>query len=212
MTVTSRRSRARRGQGELLREDILNATERLLIEVGSEDAVSVRAIAKAIGCTPPALYMHFADKDELFIAVCERRFEELDRAMEAAAAGSDDPLTSLRLRGKAYVNFGLDHPEHYRLLMLTPHDRSIEDLAPESPGMVAFQHLVEAVQRCIDGGDLSGEFGAEPIALTMWAAVHGVTSLAITHAKFSEMAGGRAGIDRLVDLMLDVEIEGLLSV
>src|SRR4051812_5624100 len=112
MTVTSRRSRAPRGQGDLLRKDILDAAERLLIEGGSEDAVSVRAIATAIGCTPPALYLHFADKDELFLAVRERRFEELDQAMEDAAAASDDPLTSLRLRGKAYIDFGLDHPEH----------------------------------------------------------------------------------------------------
>lgn len=212
VAVTARRTRAPKGQGDLLRKDILDAAERLLIEGGSEDAVSVRAIAKAIGCTPPALYLHFADKDELFLAVCERRFEEIDRAMEEAAAASDDPLTSLRLRGKAYVEFGLNHPEHYRLLMLTPHQQTVEELGPDSPGMVAFQHLVDAVKRCIEDGDLSGELGAEPIALTLWAGVHGLTSLAITHAKFGEMAGGREGIDRLVDFLLDVEIEGLLSV
>jgi AcrR family transcriptional regulator len=190
----------------------MDTAERLLVEGGSQDAVSIRAIAKAIGCTPPAIYLHFADKDELFLAVCERRFEDLDRAMEEAAAGSDDPLTSLRLRGKAYVDFGLENPEHYRLLMLTPHDLGPHALAPDSPGMRAFQHLVDAVQRCIDTGEMSDEHGAHPVALTLWAAVHGVTSLAITHAKFREMAGDRVGMDRIVDFLLDVEIEGLLSV
>ncbi|HJP66477.1 MAG TPA: TetR/AcrR family transcriptional regulator, partial [Actinomycetota bacterium] len=37
------RRRAPRGQGERLREEILEAAERLLIETGSEDAVSIRA-------------------------------------------------------------------------------------------------------------------------------------------------------------------------
>jgi hypothetical protein len=48
--VTARtRVRARRGEGERLREEILAAASRLLVERGSEDAVSVRAIADAIG-------------------------------------------------------------------------------------------------------------------------------------------------------------------
>src|SRR5581483_12470957 len=76
MTAVAHRKRAARGQGQLLREEIIAAAERLLIERGSEDAVSIRAIADAVGVTPPSIYMHFADKDELFMAVCEARFDE----------------------------------------------------------------------------------------------------------------------------------------
>src|SRR6266571_1260433 len=99
----ARRRRAPRGQGERLGEEILAAAERLLVETGDEEAVSIRAVADAVGVTPPSIYLHFADKNELMFAVCERQFERLDREMEAAAAMSDDPLESLRLRGKAYV-------------------------------------------------------------------------------------------------------------
>ena len=77
MTVTrtsavKRRSRSRRGEGETLRADLLTATERLMIEAGSADAVSIRAIADAVGVTPPSIYLHFPDKDSLILAVCER--------------------------------------------------------------------------------------------------------------------------------------------
>lgn len=184
----------------------MTVAERLLIDSGNQDAVSVRAIAEAAGCTAPSIYMHFADKDELFMAVCEQRFVELDRYGQAAGARSDDPLESLRLRGKAYVQFGLEHPEHYQLLMMRPKVKSPEELSPLSAGMGAFQHLVESVQRCIDAGAFSPEPGAYQVALTLWAAVHGLTSLLITFPNFE---WGRR--EELMDFVIDVQIEGLLA-
>ena len=207
MTPTyTKRVRAKRGEGDRLRDDIMVVAERLLIDAGNQEAVSVRAIAEAAGCTPPAIYMHFADKDELFMAVCEQRFVELDRYGQEAAARSDDPLESLRLRGKAYVQFGLEHPEHYRLLMMTPKVKSPEELSPLAAGMGTFQHLVEAVQLCIDAGAFASEPGAYQVALTLWAAVHGLTSLLITFPNFEW--GER---DNLMDFVIDVQIEGLLA-
>ena len=104
------RTRARRGEGELLHTQILDAAERLLIETGNEEAVSIRRIAEAVGVTPPSIYLHFADKEELIFAVCERQFEALDRVVEEAVIGIDDPVEELYARGKAYVRFGLEHP------------------------------------------------------------------------------------------------------
>ncbi|MDQ4064774.1 MAG: TetR/AcrR family transcriptional regulator, partial [Actinomycetota bacterium] len=145
------RTRAKRGEGEKLRNEILEAAERLLIEHGSKDAVSIRAVADACNVTPPAIYMHFADKEQLFLEVCNLRFRELDAELEKAGALSDDPLESLRLRGAAYVRFGLDHPEAYRTLMMTLHEGSIEEPTMEA-GRDAFMHCVEAVDRCVKAG------------------------------------------------------------
>src|SRR5205823_3057114 len=106
-TPAPRRRRAPRGQGELLREEIIDATERLLLETGDQDAVSIRAVAEAVGVTPPSIYLHFADKIDLIFAVCERHFARFDEIQEAAAAEFDDPVESLMARGRAYVRFGL---------------------------------------------------------------------------------------------------------
>jgi len=117
MTPT-RRLRARRGEGGQLRDDLVAATERLLATTGDEDAVSIRAIADAVGVSPPAIYLHFPDKDALIFEVCAARFAELDRAVEEAVAGVDDPVESLIELGRAYVRFGVEHPEQYRVLFL----------------------------------------------------------------------------------------------
>ena len=65
------RARLPRGEGALLREEILRATDELLIETASEEAVSIRAVAAKVGVTAPSIYRHFEDKDALMFAVCE---------------------------------------------------------------------------------------------------------------------------------------------
>ena len=126
------------------------AAERLLVETGDEEAVSIRAVADAVGVTPPSIYLHFADKNELMFAVCERQFERLDREMEGAAAKSDDPLESLRLRGKAYVRFGLENPEQYRILFMGKSKATPEDFVftlKANQGITHFARLKDTGER-----------------------------------------------------------------
>lgn len=190
------RARARRGEGDKLRDDLLDATERLMLDSGDLDSVTIRAIATAVGVTPPSIYLHFPDRDALIVAVCERHFEVFDAAIEQAGATTDDPLESLRRRGRAYVRFGLENPEPYRILFMTRTGSS-------GAGVRAFQHLVDAVQRAIDAGAFRR---VDPFlaATAVWAAVHGITSLLISLPQFPW-----PDIDALVNHVYDVQTRGL---
>jgi len=207
VTPTSR-SRARRGEGELLHAEILDAAERLLLETGNEEAVSVRRIADAVGVTPPSIYLHFSDKDELIFAVSERQFTELDRVMEAAVVGIDDPLEELYQRGKAYVRFGLEHPEQYRILFMRggSHAAAASD-ENRIRRASAFDHMVEAVGRCIDAGLFPKTSDPFVVAVELWAVVHGLTSLIISKPTFSW-----PDADTLTDHLLTVTCAGLQAV
>jgi AcrR family transcriptional regulator len=179
------RTRARRGEGERLREEIIDAAERLLVSTGDEDAVSIRAIAQAVGVTPPSIYLHFADKESLVWAVCGRQFEIFDGILEAADATTDDPVEALRRRGEAYARFGLEHPEAYRIMFMGRSmsvDRHLDTL--DKSGGTAFTHHLAAVQRAADAGALRA--GVEPLqaAIFLWAGMHGITSLLISLASF----------------------------
>ena len=178
-----RRTRARRGEGEKLREQILEAAERLLVETGNEEAVTIRAVSNAVGVTAPSVYLHFADKDELLFAICERHFAQLDRVTEEAAAGSTDLLEALARRGQAYIRFGIEHPEQYRILFMrkpahTPEDFQVDRLRSAA----AFDHLVEHVSRCVQAGLIQGD--PLRVSLGLWATVHGLTSLLISKPDF----------------------------
>ena len=202
-STVKRRSRSRRGEGETLRADLLAATERLMIETGSAEAVSIRAIADAVGVTPPSIYLHFPDKGSLILAVCERHFEAFDAVIEEAGRSTDDPVESLRRRGQAYVRFGLENPEPYRILFMTRNDSAQQRDVVVGAGARAFQHLVDAVQRCIDAGAFRP---VDPVlaATGVWAAVHGVTSLLISLPGFPW-----PDIETLVDHVCNIQNFGL---
>jgi len=176
------RTRARRGDGELLHQEIVAAAARLLAETGDEEAVSIRAVAAAVGVTAPSIYLHFADKTALMYAVCEERFVALDQFMEKAAAAASDPLDELQRRGRAYVRFGLDNPEHYRILFMGRDRPPMWDVE-RLPSAACFGHLVESVQRAIAAGVIAAP---DPVvvAVGLWAEVHGITSLLIAKPDF----------------------------
>ena len=202
--TTTRRPRARRGEGEKLRDDIIDAAEKLLLETGDEGQVSIRAVAKAVGVTPPAIYMHFEDKDALIHTVCERPFGEFRSYVETAMEGIEDPVDALSAMGRAYVHFGLEHPEQYRLMMMTktefdPGTHEIEDM----PGMQTFFRLVEAAKACIDSGAFR-QLDPFMVAVGLWVEVHGLTSLLISSKNFPW-----PDVEQLIDHILDVHKNGL---
>jgi AcrR family transcriptional regulator len=184
---TDTRQRARRGEGDRLRGEILVAAEDLLVETADESAVSIRAIAERVGVTAPSIYRHFADKEALIHSVVEGVFLRLDAALEDAAAGASDPFDELMRKGHAYVAFGLAHPEHYRVLFMCKHDHHDGDRfdGPAIAGAAAFDHLQETVQRILAVAS-PGITGPDPYAMTcaIWTSVHGITSLRIALPNF----------------------------
>jgi AcrR family transcriptional regulator len=138
------------------------------------EAVSIRAVASAVGVTPPSIYLHFADKNALMTAVVLEVFEQLDSAMIAAGEGVSDPLERLRLYGLAYIRFAVAHPEHYRLATMDPCPRPDLD---EMFAKGAWVHIFDVVTECIAAGVFPAASDATAITLDLWAAVHGLAAL-----------------------------------
>jgi AcrR family transcriptional regulator len=181
-TAAGRRPRLPKGEGRQLRDEILATTERMLLETGSAQAVSIRAVAQAVGVTPPSIYRHFADKTALIFEVCARHFTALEAHIMRATDGIEDPVARLAALGRAYIEFGVANPEPYRVMFMTR-----PDVAPEEfQGRVlaesaAFDHLMECVQECIDADRFRPELtDAYRLSLGFWARVHGLTSLLVS--------------------------------
>ena len=181
-TTVRKRVRARRGEGDRLRDEIVDATERLLIRTGNADAVSIRAVADAVGVTPPAIYRHFEHKDDLILQVCERAFAHLNEHV-LDAADVADPVDAVKAMGRAYVEFGLQHPEQYRILFMMPTPEWAQDMGERINTLSGFDGVVAAAQRCIDAGRFEAT-DAFTVACGLWMGVHGVTSLLISKPSF----------------------------
>lgn len=201
-----RRARNRRGEGALLREDILEAASQLLVELGDEEKVTIRAVAAAVGVSPPSVYLHFPDKDTLIFAVCQQLFAALDAAIEQATAGLDDPFSRMQARALAYARFGVEHPEHYRVLFMHRPESEPEGFGPEQlMESAAFAHLLDNVVELMATGLLAPGLEAFPLAIEMWALVHGCTSLLVSHPTM-----GLPPVDQLVAQACEHLTRGLL--
>jgi AcrR family transcriptional regulator len=198
------RPRARRGEGERLRHEILEATAQLLDELGDAGKVSTRAVAQRVGCSSPALYLHFPDKATLVYAVCEERFRQLGVAIDEAMAGEHEPVGQLRAAFHAYAHFALSHPVQYRIMMMDAtyseaFQRSIEEMGSES-GM---DSIVAAVADGMERGTFTP---GDPslTAVTLWASIHGLVSLSLAKPGLA-----LPPVDDLIDRAVDQWVDGL---
>ena len=191
-----RRPRARKGEGERLRDEILEAATALLAERGNKDAVSIRAVAERVGVSPPAIYLHFADKDELFYECCRVGFEELSRRLEEAAATAGTALERLGQMGRAYIDYALERGPQYRVLMIGGQTGSVSpELIEDDPGLRAFAVLVGTIREGIEAGEIRDDQDPVALAVAVWAAVHGAVMLLL-----SRQAAGEAASEVMPDL------------
>jgi AcrR family transcriptional regulator len=174
------RQRSRRGEGERLRDEILTAADELLVETASEDAVSIRAVADAVGVTPPSIYRHFPDKESLLVAVCLRSFDAFAEVMRDAQ-DPDDPIASLRALARAYVRYGIEHPEHYRIMFMDRLEMSTDEYIAEMMSeSSSFAVLLDTVRALKASGRLRSELlelDDFHLGVVLWSTVHGLTSL-----------------------------------
>lgn len=112
MGIVERKSR----QKQALRERILDAARRIVMREGFA-ALSMRKIADAIEYSPATLYLHFASRDEIAQALCAEGFAQLLETFVPLARIAD-PADRLKALGRAYVAFGVAHPETYRLIFM----------------------------------------------------------------------------------------------
>lgn len=200
------RSRLPKGEGDKLRTEIMTAAEELMTALGTADKVSVRAISERVGVTPPAIYIHFTDKQELLFAACARRCELLHSRLADAFAASEDPVESLRAGAEAYVRFGLDHPEQYRMVFMTRQGKAEGGVELDDvPGISAFYLLVRAIQRCIEDELLRDDIDAFSASVSLWVALHGLTAALISHPEFPFLP-----LERTIDDLSEVALKGLL--
>jgi AcrR family transcriptional regulator len=171
------RKRNPRGQGDQLRTALMEAARELLLELGDQDKVSVRAVTARAGVSPNALYIHFATKDDLLTAVMKASYQEWRAALNAGIPADGDPIEQLRAYCHGYFQFARERSGIFRVLFMT----RIREGAPvpvrdgpvgEDEGVDSFNDFLAIVTRC-----LPGEADAFSQAAYLWAGLHGRVAL-----------------------------------
>jgi AcrR family transcriptional regulator len=189
-------------QKERLRRSMLDAAAELFVKEGYEK-VSMRRIAQKINYSPMSIYLYFRDKAEILDTICEETFSKLIQHKRLARPEDypGEPIGYLKGGLRAYVEFGLRHPYHYQLTFMTR--ASVDGERRRRIGQEAFGCLRATVKACADQGKLRTP-DVEFVSQVLWTAIHGVTSLLITHPKFPWV-----NRERLITGAIDAIVGGL---
>ena len=100
-----------------LRRALVEATIALIESEGPE-RVSVRNAARVAGVSPGAPFRHFPTRAALMTAVAEEGMRRFRAEIEAelTRVTSPDPLDHLLATGRAYLNWVIRNPTHFRVI------------------------------------------------------------------------------------------------
>ena len=200
--VQPARRRSRRGQGDQLRDEVLAAVNRLLDDWGSDEKLTMRAVAHKVGVTPASIYLHFSDKTELVWAALADKYRELADQMGAAdAAAGAGPRERLRAQVHAYCRFAMDNPGHYRLMYEIRQPAVERERMGLHPARQVSARLRSALAACADAG--------YPLSLplyqathTLWTGLHGLVSVQHSLAIEGSLDQLAGMADGLVDILV----------
>jgi len=137
--------------------------------------VTLRALARDLGCSYATPYRYFRDKEHIFAAVRALAYERFGAALESAAIGETDPERRLRLMTATFVRFAKEEPQAYRM-MFELHQPD-PDLHPEywSKERQTWFIWEDEIRRAVDAGVLIGD--PPVVAHLFWSGIHGVVAL-----------------------------------
>jgi AcrR family transcriptional regulator len=213
--------RARRHQAT--QHEILDTARRQIAEAGAA-ALSLRAIARAMELTAPAIYRYFASRDELVTALIVAAYTSLADALAAGrdARAHDTPANRLLGLMLAYREWALAHPQDYALIFGTPIPgyapppgatepaaaramlvlaegiaAALEASAAQLPPAYAAPApaIAQQVERWRELLGFAGPRAALQIALVGWSRAHGLTSLEL-YGQMGRMIGDGAALYR----------------
>lgn len=124
MTAASTGSRRERVRAATLQE-IRETARRVLVEQGPEN-LALRAIAREMGMSAPALYRYYDSREALLEHVVADLYDELTAAIAAArdAAGPSRGGQVLAA-SRAFRRWAIGHPAEFGLLFGSPTDRAV---------------------------------------------------------------------------------------
>ncbi|GAA2822086.1 TetR/AcrR family transcriptional regulator [Saccharopolyspora taberi] len=116
MTEVTRRERMRAAT----EQEIRHHARALLVGRG-RDAVTLRAIARELGITAPALYRYYSSREDLLRSLCDdictELAEQLAGELESASDGLRERVFAVC---RAFRRWALAHPQEFTLVFASP--------------------------------------------------------------------------------------------
>lgn len=123
---------------------ILDTTLQLISKNGYE-GFSIRKLGPILGIAPKTVYNYFIGKEEIYLHILTKGFELLYQDMSKSIQSLTDPFKQLQALARAYVRFGVEHPNYYDL-MFTWYVPKFNDFIGTEMEPLAYKELETALK------------------------------------------------------------------
>ena len=190
-----------------LRAALLEAALEIITEHGPQK-LTIREVARKACVSHTAPYRHFANKDDLIVAVVKQGFELMTQTMlDKKNAAEPDPISQFAASGTAYVDFALQHPAYYRVmysgdLLTSTGQHTLQHTSAET-----FAELVSDVRTCQELGIIrTGNPTLQ--ALSLLCTIHGFVTMVIDN-RVGSLLGDDYRVDEIRDVILAAIFQGI---
>jgi len=149
-----------------------------IVDAEGREALSVRALARRLGVSDPAIYRHHVSREELLVEVARRGLLGLFEAAFAAANDEEDRARALEAMGAAYVRYAAAHRGWFRLTFSADQQDaglySGETAAPLVAAAMRLEaRLKESLAPFVDPREIDDHYRV------YWALLHGLSALVV---------------------------------
>jgi AcrR family transcriptional regulator len=222
--VRPKRSQQHPNLGEAIKKVALKQ-----MAINGSASLSLRAIARELKITAPAIYNYFPSRDDLVTALIVDAYTSLANALAASQENDEESHAEcIMASAQAYRNWALAHAEQYSLIFGAPipnYHAPMEITSPAAAGSMAvlisiidaawrddalkfdgvYSSTPEMIQAWVDKFDYKGDPAVIHFAIACWAKIHGLVSLEI-FGHFTAIPG-----EFSVDSFFKSEIKGMVT-
>lgn len=156
-----------------LKERISAAARELFLQNGPE-GVSMRKVAERVGVSAPAIYHHYASKDDLLKEIIDEGLRILEDYLRPALE-RPTPFERLSMLVERFLDFALEQPKYFDFAFAVPSGE--DERVPEGiEQWSTFRLAVEQVAGCMEEGMLRRDDPFQ-VVLMLWAEAHGLVML-----------------------------------
>lgn len=183
MSIEERKEREK----EQRRQQIIDAAEKVIFAKGLEQA-TMDEIAEEAELSKGTLYLYFKNKNELYMAICERGSNILNSRFAKVFTADHSGIELIRLMGETYLGFVRNNPDYFRAFKYYESLNNAKELEESSMAQTceenmreAMTYMIRALQIGMQDGTIDDSYDPKELAIMIWASTRGITM--ISHTK-----------------------------
>ncbi len=191
---------------EAIRERILKEALFIINKDGYAN-LSMRKLALRLGFTAKTIYNYYSNKDELYLMVLIKGFQELTKQFRVAYLSSENPVEKMRSAVHAYVRWGIKNKHYYNIMFSMDTPKYTDYVGTKMEGVADQQNRI-ALQVAEIGTAIltevalyNGSISTDEVPyrlLHVWSTLHGMVSLYISRVTL-EVWDLQGAIDRILE-------------